>query len=96
MIKKIFYFITILLSLLHTSETYYKTKSYIDEKNNIYSIQNYCNVNNVTKKNCYTISKFNLDTDKPIDKKKYYRLNKKEIKNDFNDINLNKLLSNNN
>ena len=97
MIKKMLYFITILLSLFNVgSNANYNTKSYINNHKDIYTIQNYCIENNSVNKNCYTISTINLH-DKEFKKQKlYYTLNKKVIKDDFYNIDLNKLLSNNN
>ena len=96
MLKKIIYFVTILLSLFSVNGKKYTTKSYIDTNNDIYSIQNYCMNNYSVDDNCYTISKINLDDTDIIKQKKYKTLNKDVIKNDFNNISLNNLLSNNN
>ena len=95
MIKKLLYFATILLSLFNVSGRRYTTKSYIDNSD-IYTIQNYCIENYSVNDNCYTISKSNLNNIEITKQKTYYNLNKQKIKNDFNNINLNKLLSNNN
>lgn len=95
MLKKIIYFATILLSLFSVNGKKYTTKSYINN-NDIYSIQNYCMNNYSVDDNCYTITKINLEDTNIIKQKKYKTLNKYVIKNDFNNISLNNLLSNNN
>ena len=96
MIKKLLYFATILLSLFNVNGRRYITKSYIDNNSDIYTIQNYCIENYSVNDNCYTISKSNLNDIEITKQETYYNLNKHKIKNDFNNINLNKLLSNNN
>ena len=97
MIKKLFYFATILFGLFNNTNVMckqYKTTSYLNN-NDVYSIRNYCIDKNNVIDNCFTISKFNIDLeDDTINSKKYYNLNKKIIKEDFRNIDLNKLLAN--
>ena len=97
MIKKILYFVTILLSLFNVnSSKQYSSKSYINNNSDIYTIQNYCIENDTIDDYCYTITKTQLYNNDFLKQKRYKTLNKDVIKNDFNNINLNNLLSNNN
>ena len=98
MIKKLLYFANILFGLFNNNTNVmskqYKTTSYLNN-NDVYSIRNYCVDENNIIDNCFTISKFNIDLeDESINSKKYYNLNKKTIKEDFRNIDLNKLLAN--
>jgi len=90
--------VTILLSLFNVNNVnskQYSSKSYIDNSD-IYTIQNYCIQNNSVDDYCYTITKTQLYNNDFLKQKRYKTLNKDVIKNDFNNINLNNLLSNNN
>lgn len=93
MIKKILKLLLLLTSFIGLNNSKIIEKRYLSkaykEGNNLFIHQNYCNdINDI---NCNRIIKVNL-RDNTQKSKRYYEIND-EIKNDFKDIDLNRLLN---